>query len=465
MSPINVADAATQLQEMESAANDDATREALQVLSQALKVGNISDSTGIAIGAHIRQVINRFELSPDAAAGLLDLRVMLGTRLGLEASNYQWGALLADRTRDFVGRDYVFDAIEDFMRSNSCGYLVIQGDPGLGKSSILSEYVRRTGCVAHFNVRSLGITSAAQFLQSVCSQFIADAGLGYSSLPTTATQDGAFLLKLLSEVRQGRPSSERIVIAVDALDEVDLATQPAGSNVLFLPSLVPDGVYFVLTQRNADIPLFTQAPLHVLDLMLHPAENRADITAYLQVALKRPDLHAWAVNQGLNEAEVAGTLTDLSESNFMYLRHVLPAIEGGEYRDLTVDRLPSGLQSYYEDHWRHMGMTAKPLPRIKLRIVYVLCEAKRPFSRSLLSELASDSVLQVDELAVQEVLEEWKQFLHEDIGGEHPQYSVYHSSFRDFLHRKDIVQAAGLTIEGVHGLIADKLWQTLFPEA
>src|SRR5262245_57059489 len=110
MGAIDVADAAAQLHDIESAVSDDATRETLRVLGDAITVGDISGSTGIAIGRGIRQVINRFELSPDAAAALLDLRVTLGNRLDLEASQYRWGALLADRTRDFVGRDHVFAA-------------------------------------------------------------------------------------------------------------------------------------------------------------------------------------------------------------------------------------------------------------------------------------------------------------------------------------------------------------------
>jgi hypothetical protein len=464
MTSIDLAEAARQLQGIESTAGDEATGEALRVLGNAISVGNISDSTGIAIGQNIRQVINRFELSPDAAAALLDLRVGLGHHLGVEASLYQWGALLADRTRNFVGRDYVFDAIDEFLGSKPGGYLIIQGDPGLGKSSILSEYVRRTGCVAHFNVRSLGITSPAQFLQSVCAQLITDVGLPYASLPPAATQDGAFLLKLLSEVRQALPASERTVIAIDALDEVDVATQPPGSNVLFLPSLVPEGVYFVMTRRDADVPLLTQSPVAVLDLMIHPAENRADVTAYVRAALGRPDLRDWVMGQGLGESEFVDTLADLSENNFMYLRHVVPAIEEGEYHDLTIERLPNGLERYYEDHWVHMGMASKPLPRVKLRIVYILSEAQQPVSRRLLSELATDSGLEVDDLAVQEVLDEWKQFLHEDTAEARRRYSVYHASFREFLHRKDIVQAAGLTIEGIHSLIADNLWDTLFAE-
>jgi len=109
-------------------------------------------------------------------------------------------------------------------------------------------------------------------------------------------------------------------------------------------------------------------------------------------------------------------------------------------------------------------MTVKPLPRIKIRIVYILSEVRQPVSRSLIAQFANDESIHVDELIVQEVLDEWEQFLHEQLALEGTRYSIYHVSFRDFLHRKDIVQAAGVTIQGINALIADNLWTDLFGE-
>ena len=107
-------------------------------------------------------------------------------------------------------------------------------------------------------------------------------------------------------------------------------------------------------------------------------------------------------------------------------------------------------------------MTAKPLPSVKIRIVYVLSEAHKPVSRALIARIASDAVLVVDEVAVQEVLDEWTQFLRKHPQRDRVLYSVYHNSFQDFLRRRDIVQAAGVTLKGIHGLIADNLWADLF---
>jgi hypothetical protein len=143
---------------------------------------------------------------------------------------------------------------------------------------------------------------------------------------------------------------------------------------------------------------------------------------------------------------------------------VLPEIESGAYRDLGIEQLPAGLVGYYDDHWIRMGMMVRPLPRVKLRLIYILSEARKPVSRQLLSEFATDTEIRIDQLDVQEVLDEWKQFLLEDHLEMKARYSIYHASFRDFLHRKDIVQAAGVTIAGINMIIADNLWASIFAE-
>jgi hypothetical protein len=147
------------------------------------------------------------------------------------------------------------------------------------------------------------------------------------------------------------------------------------------------------------------------------------------------------------------TLAGKSQNNFMYVKYVLQDIEQGLYQDLEIDELPVGLENYYENHWVRMGMKSKQLPEDKIRIVYILCEVRRPVSRHLLADFAKE-----EELKTQAILDQWGQFLRENQEGQQKQYSLYHTSFRDFLHRKDIVQAAGVSLEGINKIIADNLW-------
>ena len=62
------------------------------------------------------------------------------------------------------------------------------------------------------------------------------------------------------------------------------------------------------------------------------------------------------------------------------------------------------------------------------------------------------------------VLNEWKQFLHELVNKKQKYYIVYHASFRDFLHRKDILETHPVTLPGIHQLIVDYLTKGLFDD-
>ncbi len=70
----------------------------------------------------------------------------------------------------FIGRDHAFAAIDRFTATQPKGYFTVIGDPGAGKSSILTELVRRSGCIAHFNSRASAITTVRQFEENVCRQ-------------------------------------------------------------------------------------------------------------------------------------------------------------------------------------------------------------------------------------------------------------------------------------------------------
>jgi hypothetical protein len=359
-------------------------------------------------------------------------------------------------TENFVGRVYVFSAIKRFLERHSNGYFTIIGDPGEGKSAILAEYVRQNGCVAHFNVRAQGINRIEQCLKSIGTQVVARYGLSCGMPPADPTEFGKYWETLFKQVSEKLGQNDQMVIAIDALDEVDMTGHPIGANILFLPRYLPERIYLVMAQRRINLPFVVQAPHEVLDLMDHRDSSLNDIQIYIRQATKREKLRNWILKQSLDIEEFVATLAQKSEYNFMYLRYVMPEIESGAYNDLSIEKLPIGLQGYYNDHWERMGMTADPLPRTKIRILFILAELRRPVSRQLITEFAKE-----DPITVQHVLNQWREFLHEIVVEGQKRYSVYHSSFLDFLHRKDIVKAAGETIEGIHQAIADDLWRSL----
>lgn len=380
------------------------------------------------------------------------------TPTAVDVAEIDWRReLIKDKTKDFVGREYVFEAIADFIANYPKGYFIIEGDPGMGKSTIIAEYVRRTGCVVHFNVQGRYET-VEEFLKTLCTELLNRYQLTSKTLPADSKQYGAFIDHLLAETANKR-NGKQVVIALDALDEVDLFTHKSNDNILYLPRYLSEGIYFVMTRRRGvEIPFITDAPQQLFKLMDYENQSREDVRTYIQNRVNGSELlRQRIVERGETEAEFIEKIAEKSENNFMYLVNVLKDIEQGFYKDLSLERFPQGLQQYYEFHWRRMEMTVKPLPVTKINIVYHLAESHQPISCQLISEYVGEQ-----QLTVQELLDDWEQFLHKPIIEGETCYSIYHASFRDFLHRKDIVQAAGVSLKAINKQKSDNLWEAMF---
>lgn len=387
----------------------------------------------------------------DAVAGALYLPPPIPTR---------YRSLIEDKTTDFVGRSHVFDALREFCEANDRGYFAVEGEPGIGKSALLAELARRTGCIVHFNERSQNVTTPEQFIESACAQLAARYGLDYHEFHGRRMRDGRLLSELLDRASDpDRP----VLLAIDALDEAE-APAPSGANVLYLPPTLPAGVYIVISYRHrASLPLVVHAPLQRFDLSEAHEAAEGDARAYVELSIATEGVLKWIADRALTEAEFTELLVRKSAGNFMYLRYVLADIAHGRFAELDSEHLPERLQGYYEEHWRRMGMTASPPPRTRIHVLYVICELRRPATRSVITRLAAVEA-DPDEIEVQWILDDWREFMRIERGPQGSLYSIYHTSFREFLHRKDVLSAAGITLGSIRGQIADALWQDLFDD-
>jgi hypothetical protein len=96
-------------------------------------------------------------------------RAVSGASLDIRSHIRDYSRYISEKTHDFVGRQFVFDAITHFTETHSCGYFFVQGDPGIGKSALVAQLVKTHGCVHHFNIRSEGINKAETFLHNICA--------------------------------------------------------------------------------------------------------------------------------------------------------------------------------------------------------------------------------------------------------------------------------------------------------
>ncbi|NJM23327.1 MAG: helix-turn-helix domain-containing protein [Richelia sp. RM2_1_2] len=368
----------------------------------------------------------------------------------------EFKALLEEKTQIFSGRKFVFSAFEEFIKNNQKGYFTVIGDAGMGKSAIAAKYVLdNPETICFFNIRAEGMNRPELFLKKIRQQLIARFQL--------QNLDDGDLSTLLTKVKEKLSTGERLIIVVDALDEVD---QEGTANILYLPTIIPDSVYFLLTRRPYNqnekrLNLSPSIPTQELDLREKNQESVQDVKEYIRELLTdvkyQQGLDEWIQQQNhISHEDFVETIAVKSENNFMYLRCILPAIAEGYYNDKPLDELPVGLQGYYENHWHIMGMIAKPLPKNKIKIVYVMCVLGSAASREVIAKYSKQNAL-----TVQEVLDGWAQFLQKQESYQPPRYRFYHESFRDFLHRQDIVQAAGVNLPDISAEVADSMTEGL----
>lgn len=374
-----------------------------------------------------------------AAIGRDDLANLLTTGAGIRPAGggrddsalrtdiVDFSTLIAERTQDFVGRRSLLRRLSATIDEPhfGSGYVIICGEPGIGKTALLATLVRRDGLVHHFNSVLTGLTSTDVFLRNICARLIVKYRLPYSQLPDDVTTDSSRLLTLLDEAAK----SQRVVVAVDAIDE----TPGTGhGNQLLLPPALPRDVFFMLTMRDPDgTRLYVDERRDVV-LDERDPESRGDAREYVVTFIARHHvMMARRLAQfGMSADAFADLLTERSEGNFMYLRHVLQSVRdhttGGTNLD-ALSTLPRGLQAYYAHLERQLAPPGSA-PGRQLTVLAVLATWPEPLSASRLALFAGE---RLD--ATRAVLRRWAGFLNPSVVDGETRFALYHTSFREFL--------------------------------
>ncbi|HEY2291407.1 MAG TPA: CHAT domain-containing protein [Thermoanaerobaculia bacterium] len=371
---------------------------------------------------------------------------------------------VTEKTAGFVGRQWLFDSIHRFTREKPRGYFILRGDPGIGKSAFLAQMVKRDGYPHHFNIRAEGIRSPERFLANICSQIIATYGLEHTFLPPEATRDSRFLSSLFEKVSARLGPGGRALILVDALDEADASTLTPGANPLYLPAMLPPGIFLVATTRREALGLRIDCEQQTLDIEQDSEGNLADVREFVVSKLPLPGIQAYIVAQELDDAAFVDCMVEKSQGNFMYLRYVLPEIESGFYKDRAFCDLPAGLQNYYEDMWRRMrSRDENAWLDHQLPVLVALTVIKEPISMELIQKFSTVE----DRRRIRAVLNEWEPLLYtasvEDEDGQiRKRYRLYHASFHDFVAAKDEVADEHVNLKEANARIADVLLEEMY---
>ncbi|MBD2346172.1 AAA family ATPase [Anabaena subtropica] len=360
--------------------------------------------------------------------------------------------IIEAKSHNFVGREFVFTAIHDFIHRYPRGYFTIIGAPGSGKSAILAKYALDNPDVFYYNVEIAGKNRTDEFLRNICTQLLETRETSLQNIADNATEGSWFLSLLLQQISEQLQPNQKLIIAIDGLNFIDRNLQPPGANLFYLPRYLPDGVYFLLTRRpflREKSGLLIEAPFQSLDLGDYPEENRRDIEAYIWKNLTpltplpyegrggqetgrggQENYSPLLAGEGLGEGsirkqEFSTRLITESENNFMYTSQILSAIAEGFYPEpFSRAQLPPSLEAYYQQNLQQM--IPEPMEDFSLAVLGVLVQQP-----SVTVEAIAHTI-DADEYDVEEVLENWMEFLQQQQITGVTHYSLYHSSFRQW---------------------------------
>jgi hypothetical protein len=370
---------------------------------------------------------------------------------------------LKSKTKKVVGRQFVFNAFQDFTELNTNGYFTIVGDPGEGKTTILSKFIldNQSRCAYYFIRLNVGQNKFNAFIDTIYRQ-LTPRFRRLSRFPANRIKDSSFLENLLHEVSLQLAPREKFFVIIDALDEIDMVEQSKHqsekTNLLYLPENLPSNIYFLLARRRQDslnrrLHFSNECHQKILDLKDYPENCREDMRSYISLFLNdneyRDALKQWHENQGLIRDQFIELLCDKSENNFLYLSCVIPEITKGFYSNIELKRLPQGLINFYVQQWDRMfphlyddQLSDNQIFKHKcqLRVIDYLAQSSSPLTVKTIYQYAKNSFQCIAEHDILSILNGWLQFLDVEQIYNDKYYTIYHTSFQAFLDNNEEVR-------------------------
>lgn len=394
----------------------------------------------------LRDVLNS-RAADDAAAALTFLadRLVAQGRRALIDPTPLYRELDVD---SFSGREWLHGEVIDFLGTASSGCLVLEGAPGVGKSTFLAWLAREHGYAQHFVRLAAGQDDTGAALSNLAAQIIGETRpdrAAHTKMFEAPVRPNEFaeLLEQESKSRKFRrtpswssdeaPTGRRMVMVVDGLDEA--APPPAGQNVLGLPHTLPPGVYLIVSQQPVAVALNIR-PRRVITLSANDERQLADLRSYAHKVMRRAPLVQALTAAHIDPDDLGEALIQKSRGVWLYVSLVLGEIERGDRELANLGALPFGLWQYYAERLRRRRDRNLQLwSSTDLPLIGTLAATMEPLPAAMLTRLSGLDTTDT----VTSLLDEWAPFL-DRVPAFNPaeqlnetRYRLFHESFRAFL--------------------------------
>ena len=357
---------------------------------------------------------------------------------------------LMENLKGFTGREWILQVIEDWRLKPSPPVLLIVGEPGVGKSAVLAELIRRNpggNVLAHHCcradtpatidpgafVRSLAAMLAVR-LDEYAEVLAGPAIVG--AIERSATDPAsAFDAAIISPLHKIHPPpGGRRYLVIDALDEALMRMErPTIFEVLStrfdrLPSWL--GVLAATRGNPSLLSQLRSVSTHVL--RTEDPRNQEDVRRFIQSRLAGQTLRDLMRAAGKVSAGVENDLLRSSAGNFLFVATALDAVETGQLSFDQIEKLPPGLRSLYELFFRRLFRDAGVDFASTRNVLETVAAAREPLTRQ---QIATATGLDAEE-ELPLILSRLASFLPTSQG----RYAFFHKSLLEWLTGWDAQQ-------------------------
>jgi WD40 repeat protein len=378
-----------------------------------------------------------------------------------QIARFDFSAIIGRLTRHFTGRGWLFDSLEELLSSEESHLVLLTGKPGIGKSAVAAELLRRSKDVAAFHfciARRAATITPGTVIRSICSQLCHNlpgfgeallksirpyqlavnihidapnaenvTGVVVESISTKGPDEDLEVLLRVPLAEMSNPH-RRAVIVVDGLDEaLSYKTSPTIVELIAKLNDLPSWVRLFCTSRSSDAVFSHLEPLHPVFLESRSRENRRDLRKYIRSRVRQPSIKRKLRAAGIDAKAFVKSFAAKASGNFLFATTVLDDIAAGRLAADRSDEFPSSISAVYRQFLRrfsdkHWEFLYKPL-------LGKLAVAQEPLSET---QLARFSGLRPSK--VRSALGKIDQYLEAvEVDGEGVTYELFHESLREFL--------------------------------
>ncbi len=370
------------------------------------------------------------------------------------------------RAEDFMGRQWLYREVENTFTGSDVSGILIIGDPGAGKSALLSQLIcsRTSNSLIHAHILGYHLCKYSDKNTQMAGKFVRNLAemiarrlpeYGYvvsnSSyiqrsfvLDCIQNQDpvGCFEQTILSPLRNLKNEpKENWYIVIDALDECLAQGETSHSIVYLLNNKIPrfpPWLKLIMTSRNeSDASLYSSK---IKKLLIDPEDSRNldDIELFLTSKFFQasPLLHhikVWFGDDSVKSTlKLVSTLLPISQGNFLFVKEVLLHWELSRHKLSDAYALPKTLGDLYHSYFERLYHdTGKGSFNPVRRVLELLVASLEPLTqKELFDILRMEERSLVEEYEFQSRLKELGHFLRY---GENNTVTLYHLSLANWL--------------------------------